>query len=114
MKTYQEVVKMCFKENKNSNMTPQEKMILAGKKWRAIKAGKPYTSTKKGKSSKYESKGKGIDSDSDDEIEGEGFGKDVAWGFNKTMKYVGKPLNTLATIATLGTMPNIAKYIPEL
>ena len=114
MKTYQEVVKMCFKENKNSSMTPQEKMKLAGKKWKEIKMGKPYHSTKKGKNSKYESKGKGIDSDSDDEMEGEGFGKDVAWGFNKTMKYVGKPLNTLATIATLGTMPNIAKYIPEL
>tara|TARA_R110000803_G_scaffold162565_4_gene226184 strand:+ start:2725 stop:3057 length:333 start_codon:yes stop_codon:yes gene_type:complete len=110
MKTYQDVVKQCFKENENSKMTPQEKMVLAGKKWKEIKAGKPYHSTKKGKGSKYQSKGKGID----EEEKGEGFGKDVAWGFNKTMKYVGKPLNTLATIATLGTMPNIAKYIPEL
>jgi hypothetical protein len=80
MTTYQEVVKATFKQHKDSNMTPQEKMKLASQNWKKIKA---RGGGKKGKGSKYESKGKGIESVT---MEGGGFGKDVRDGFMSVVK----------------------------
>lgn len=99
MKTYQDVVKATFKQHKNSNMTPQAKMKLASKNWKKIKgkSGKGMTM-----SSMSGGGGKHIMPDGsimdDDDMEGEGFGKDFADGFMSVVKPVSKIAMALAPL----------------
>lgn len=95
MKTYKDVVRETFSELKGSDMSPQEKMRVAGKTWRKHKG----THTKK-------------------EEEGGGFFDDLKPSrlknsFNTAMSIV-KPISKVANIASMGAIPDVIGMIPKL
>tara|TARA_R110000737_G_scaffold95031_1_gene129053 strand:+ start:3498 stop:3800 length:303 start_codon:yes stop_codon:yes gene_type:complete len=100
MLTYQDVVKRTFNKLKGTKLSPQEKMRRAGVEWKKVKG-------KKMKGGGMDEEGGGFGS------EMKQFGKDVAGGFNSVMKVV-KPINKLASMATMGAIPNAFGMIPKL